>query len=58
MKIQLVSDTHNRTHDLKISKDVDLVIHAGDLSNSIDDLHAQTHMLDVLCKEAGVDYLY
>lgn len=58
MRIQLVSDTHNKTHGLKISKDVDLVIHAGDLSNGIDDLHVQTYMLDVLCKEVGVDYLY
>lgn len=58
MRIQLVSDTHNKTHGLKISKDVNLVIHAGDLSNGIDDLHAQTYMLDVLCKEVGVDYLY
>lgn len=58
MRIQLVSDTHNKTHGLKISKDADLVIHAGDLSNGIDDLHVQTYMLDVLCKEVGVDYLY
>lgn len=58
MKIQLTSDTHGRVFDLQINPSVDLLIHAGDIANSIDDLYDQTRNLDILCKEKNVDYLY
>lgn len=58
MKIQLVSDTHGDFRYLKINPEVDLVIHAGDISNSIGTLYQDTKRFHSLCRDAGVDYLY
>ena len=48
MKILFISDTHGFHGNLSISKDIDMIIHAGDASNYRDTGRNSNEMLDFL----------
>lgn len=55
MLIQLLSDTHGN-HDYVISKQADLIVHAGDFSNTAN--YTDTEIFVDKCKQLNKQYVW
>ena len=55
MRVQLISDTHGKHHEMSIDETVDVIIHAGDSTNYYDIVNNEVEFENFLSWYSGLN---